>query len=148
VQMDDLNCLQAQTIGRSWQSNSTESASQRDVMPVLSSAVQRDQGPSPKLCVRHQFATTSLYWRWYSREPSSHLVDGDMHDSSSTFPLSVWADVPGSQTTPPSAVNANSYHRPRRCTYLHATFPCLQPFNTISTSLLASEVSGQPTRGA
>jgi hypothetical protein len=125
VQMDDLNCLQAQTLGRSWQSNSTESASQRDVMLALSSAVQRDLGPSPKpkLCVQHQFATT----RWTGDAVKAVQVSRSLiytmeicMIAALISPCLSEADVPGSQTTPPSAVNANFHHHPpTRCTSLH-----------------------------
>ena len=95
MQMEALNCLQAQTLGRSWQSNRTESASlvrrhHRSRRPP-SSAVQRlVRWPAdlrPALYVQHQIATTGRtgniininLMNRRSGELVFHVTNGDMH---------------------------------------------------------------------
>lgn len=64
MQMEALNCLQAQTLGRSWQSNREEA---RPTSHPASSAVQRKREPlfpwtcRRNMCVQHQFALELMF---------------------------------------------------------------------------------------
>ena len=85
--MDDLNCLQAQTLGRSWRSNRRRSATQ-PTSPRASSAVQPDvtlgSADVPPNCAcginLHPLVVLEIQ-HCCSGELISHLTNGYMHNN-------------------------------------------------------------------